>query len=780
MNRIRNILLFLAIAGSGVVRGDDDQEIAVRWAGQLGASSFAEREQAGEELLRLGSRARPVVAPLLESNDPEIRLRARKIWERLVWYVVPNAEADIDAFRAELNVGTAAQAVPRKPVVFADDFGRNDFVQPWRRSRPQISAAWRRFITRHKAESIPLLFVIQQNPKTRVLVEDGVRVLLQVVSASAIQKRLQAQPIHEQDQFVDMVLALKADSLQQVDALQRVVLMRLVGRNRDVINLGRSGWLRTRDREVDAFLVETAAAIRAGKLQNEFWAAAGAELDRAGHVNSQCMLMTYYAKVGVLLNQPEQVSGILRHELLQSAEPALLEALVAVLSQLELHGEIRVLLRESGTAALTYLQMYSDNKTKQIDQLTEEQWEYLCNLINSEKDCFRLAEMLERHTEELFAARTWLLMFEFDPPDSLYDANAAFRLAAWHDDRGEFSKAADFYESGLTASEKSGGSITGTSATTIREKIDELRTLALNDSDGYQALAHRARVALHKQRYAEAIEMLEQAIVLRPENAELYVSLFVACKYGSYYDRLVDYAERLDGVEPATDSEMFEFMDHYRELMALNQALALVEKLMAMDLDKTAMYLSRAAIYLRMGKYAEADMDLETATMNGAEVFETCQFKAFLEFYRADYEAAVPAFECNFETDQENPYYRMWLYFARLYAGIDDRESLAAYYRGMGAGDTSSIWAEQLIGYLLGYVDRESLLKAGVAQGDDNLTSGQMCEAWFYMGLLDRQRGDLAAARAAFEKCMGYRIYIFYEHSWADAELKKLTAEEAK
>jgi lipoprotein NlpI len=55
-----------------------------------------------------------------------------------------------------------------------------------------------------------------------------------------------------------------------------------------------------------------------------------------------------------------------------------------------------------------------------------------------------------------------------------------------------------------------------------------------------------------------------------------------------------------------------------------------------------------------------------------------------------------------------------------------------------------------------------------------------MCEAWFYMGLLDRQRGDLAAARAAFEKCMGYRIYIFYEHSWANAELKKLAAEEAK
>ncbi|MDP6451080.1 MAG: hypothetical protein QF773_09695, partial [Lentisphaeria bacterium] len=277
-----------------------------------------------------------------------------------------------------------------------------------------------------------------------------------------------------------------------------------------------------------------------------------------------------------------------------------------------------------------------------------------------------------------------------------------------------------------------------------------------------------------------AIETLEQAIVLRPDNAELYGSLFVACKYGSYYGRLVDYAERLDGVEPATDSEMFEFMDHYRELMALDQALALAEKLMAMDVDKTSMYLARAAIYLRMGKYAEADMDLKTATMNGAEVFETCQLKAFLEFYRADYEAAVPAFECNFETDQENPYYRMWLYFARLYVGIDDRESLAAYYRGMGTGDTSSIWAEQLIGYLLGYVDRESLLEAGVDQDDDNLTSGQMCEAWFYMGLLDRQRGDLAAARAAFEKSMGYRIYIFYEHSWAAAELKKLTAEEAK
>ncbi len=777
MNRTRNILLFLAIAGAGVSRGDDDQEIAARWAGQLGASSFAEREQAGEELLRLGSRARAVVAPLLESHDPEIRLRARKVWERLVWYVVPDAEADIDAFLAELNIGTAA---PKEPGFIARGSGRNGVAQPWRRNRPRVSAAWRRFITRHKAESIPLLFVIQQDPTTRALVEDGVRVLLQVVSASAIHQRMQAQPIHEQAQFVDLVLALNADSLQQTEALQRVVLMRLAGRNRDVISLGRFGWLRTSDREVDAFLVETAAAIRAGKLQNEFWAAAGAELDRAGHVNSQCMLMTYYAKVGVLLNQPEQVANIMRHELLQSAEPALLEALVAVLSQLELHGDIRVLLHESGTAALTYLQMYSDNKTKRIDQLTEEQWEYLCNLINSEKDCSHLAKMLERHEEELLAARTWPLMFEFDPPDSLYDANAAFRLATWHDDRGEFTKAADFYEAGLAASQKSGGSITGTSAATIREKIDELRTLALNDIDGYQALAHRARVALHKHRYAEAIETLEQAIVLRPENAELYGDLFLACKYGSYYDRLVEYAERLDGVEPATDSEMFKFMDHYRELMALDQALALADKLMAMDVDKTEMYLARAAIYLRMGKYAEADTDLEAATMNGAEFFETCQLKAFLEFYQADYEAAVAAFECNFETDQENPYYRMWLYFARLYAGIDDRDSLAAYYRGMGAGDTSSIWAEQLIGYLLGYVDRESFLEAGVAQGDDNLTSGQMCEAWFYMGLLDRQRGDLAAARAAFEKCMGYRIYIFYEHSWANAELKKLAAEEAK
>ena len=780
MNRSRNILLFLAIAAAGVSRGDDDQETVVGWAAQLGANSFAEREQAGEELLRLGSRARPVVAPLLESDDPEIRLRARKIWERLVWYVVPDAEADIDAFLAELNIGMEPQTTPEKLDFFADNFGRNNFAQPLSRSRLQVSAAWRRFITHHKVETIPLLFVIQQNPKTRALVEDGVRVLLQVASASAIHQRLQAQPIHAQDQFVDMVLALNADSLQQADALQRVVLMRMVGRNRDVVRLGRLGWLRTRDHEVDAFLVETVAAIRAGKLQNEFWADAGAGLDRAGHVNSQCMLMTYYAEVGVLLNQPEQVADILRHELLQSAEPSLLEALVTVLSQLELHDDIRVLLRGSGTAALMYLQTYSDNKTKQIDQLTEEQWESLCNLINSEKDCFRFAEMLERHNEELFASRTWALMFELDPPDSLYDANAAFRLATWYDDRGEFTKAADFYEAGLTASQKSGGSITGTSATTIREKIDELRTLALNDSDGYQALAHRARVALHKQRYAEAIETFEQAIVLRPENSELYADLFLACKYGSYFDRLVDYAERLDGVEPVTDSEMFEFMDYYRELMALDQALAFAEKLMVTFDDKTAVYLARASIYLRMGKYVQTDTDLESATMSGAEVFETCQLRAFLEFYRGDYEAAAPAFECNFETDQENPYYRMWLYFARLYAGIDDRESLAAYYRGMGAGDSSSIWAEQLIGHLLGYVDRESLLEAAVVRGDDNLTSGQLCEAWFYMGLLDRHRGERAGARIAFQKCMGYRIYIFYEHSWADAELKKLTAEEAK
>ena len=110
------------------------------------------------------------------------------------------------------------------------------------------------------------------------------------------------------------------------------------------------------------------------------------------------------------------------------------------------------------------------------------------------------------------------------------------------------------------------------------------------------------------------------------------------------------------------------------------RAIAIHEKALGPDHPGLATDLNNLAeLYYAQGKYAEADTDLETAAMSGAEVSETCQLKAFLEFYRADYEAAVPAFECNFETDQENPYYRMWLYFARLYAGIDDRESLAAY-----------------------------------------------------------------------------------------------------
>ena len=60
---------------------------AERLAAQLGSASWAEREAAAQKLLALGRAAVPQLKQALESQDPEVRRRARQLIDRLSWEV---------------------------------------------------------------------------------------------------------------------------------------------------------------------------------------------------------------------------------------------------------------------------------------------------------------------------------------------------------------------------------------------------------------------------------------------------------------------------------------------------------------------------------------------------------------------------------------------------------------------------------------------------------------------------------------------------------------------
>ena len=81
------------------------------------------------------------------------------------------------------------------------------------------------------------------------------------------------------------------------------------------------------------------------------------------------------------------------------------------------------------------------------------------------------------------AESIWQKILETDPQDSIYDANACFRLSTIYEARKENQKAADFLERGMAMSKKTGGAFLMVRSPgdkrpaeeIIREKIEQLR-----------------------------------------------------------------------------------------------------------------------------------------------------------------------------------------------------------------------------------------------------------------------------------------------------------------
>jgi len=74
---------------------------------QLGSSDFSSREQANQSLAKLGAEGRPHLELALESDDPEIRLRARNLLNRL----------DLDEFWRSRSVSCQAQGDPASKIL---------------------------------------------------------------------------------------------------------------------------------------------------------------------------------------------------------------------------------------------------------------------------------------------------------------------------------------------------------------------------------------------------------------------------------------------------------------------------------------------------------------------------------------------------------------------------------------------------------------------------------------------------------------------------------------
>ena len=79
-------------------------------------------------------------------------------------------------------------------------------------------------------------------------------------------------------------------------------------------------------------------------------------------------------------------------------------------------------------------------------------------------------------------------------------------------------------------------------------------------------------------------------------------------------------------------------------------------------------------------------------------------------------------------------------------------------------------WYQHRLDYLCDQITDEQLLRAAGAGRP------KLCEAHFQIGLRHLADGDRAGARKHFRKCDETRVFIYWEHEWARAFLKRLEA----
>lgn len=111
---------------------------------------------------------------------------------------------------------------------------------------------------------------------------------------------------------------------------------------------------------------------------------------------------------------------------------------------------------------------------------------------------------------------------------------------------------------------------------------------------------------------------------------------------------------------------------------------------------------------------------------------------------------------------------RLWLVQARLGDRAAATKDLKTYLNQRPGNPND--WPAQIAHFLAGDITEANLLKKASIPGIESST-GQLCEAYFYIGSKDLVEGDKKAATRNFKKCLATNLSDFEEYSSAQAEL---------
>jgi tetratricopeptide (TPR) repeat protein len=205
----------------------------------------------------------------------------------------------------------------------------------------------------------------------------------------------------------------------------------------------------------------------------------------------------------------------------------------------------------------------------------------------------------------------------------------------------------------------------------------------------------------------------------------------------------------------------------------LDGALADFNPAIELDPKNAAAYHSRGAARAMKGDLDGALADYNHAIELNPKDAATYNNRAGLFFSVRNWAAALEDYNRVFELSkegQEYPRLYVWLLQARTGQTDAANKELVEYLQQRG---NTVDWFSTVASYLLGGISDADLL-AAAKSSNKKKESGQLCEAWFYIGMKRLIGGDKSGAQDCFNKSLATDQKDFTEYHFARAELKAL------
>jgi lipoprotein NlpI len=174
------------------------------------------------------------------------------------------------------------------------------------------------------------------------------------------------------------------------------------------------------------------------------------------------------------------------------------------------------------------------------------------------------------------------------------------------------------------------------------------------------------------------------------------------------------------------------------------------------DLGRTEEALSNFDAAVQIGK-----------TPDNSEIYWR---RALAKLYMNDAAAAADDAVMALKLRPAYPYYVMWLHVVRARAGQNDADEIAANAKNIDRTQ----WPWPIVALFLGLMNPDEVQTAASAADQQSTRVAQSCEANFFIGVYQIEKGAQVEARPLFQSAVDHCPYNFVQHAAAKLELKRL------